>query len=57
MDDEKIITGFCRQLDQSRMVTVELRDGKPETVDCGFGGCIYRPNCTVAREIDGLTRP
>lgn len=53
--EEKFISGYCRQIDQSRMVAVELEDGKLTDVDCCYGGCIYEPNCTVAKQIQELT--
>ena len=34
MEEEKIISGYCRVLDQSRMVTVETESGKLVDVDC-----------------------
>ena len=56
MEDEKIISGYCRPLDCSRIVTVELTDGVIDEVDCFYGSCIYQPNCTVARAIDTLAK-
>lgn len=51
MEEERIITGYCRQLDQSRMVTIEVEDGKLTECDCCFGSCVYESNCTVAQQI------
>ena len=51
MEEERIITGYCRQLDQSRMVTIEVEDGKLTECDCCYGGCVYESNCTVAQQI------
>ena len=51
METEKFISGYCRQLDASRMVEVVLEDGKITEVDCCYGSCIYEPNCTVAQQI------
>lgn len=56
MEDEKIISGYCRQLDQSRMVTAELTDGKLDEADCCYGGCVYEPNCTIAKQLDELAK-
>ena len=55
METEAFISGYCRQLDQSRMVTVVVEDGSLSEVDCCYGSCIYQPNCTVAEEITRLT--
>ena len=51
MEEELFFTGYCRQLDQSRMVTIELENGKLTECDCCYGGCVYEPNCTVAKQI------
>lgn len=56
MEDEKFISGYCRQLDQSRMVTVELSDGQIDEVDCCYGSCVYQPGCPIAKEIDELQK-
>lgn len=54
MELEKFISGYCRQLDQSRMVTVVTEDGVLSEVDCCYGSCIYQPNCPIAQEIEKL---
>ena len=51
MEEELIFTGYCRQLDQSRMVTIEMENGQLSECDCCYGSCIYEPNCTVAAQI------
>ena len=54
MEIEKFFSGYCRQLDQSRMVTVVVEDGTLQEVDCCYGGCVYEPKCTIARQITDL---
>lgn len=54
MTQEEIVSGYCRILDQSRMVTVETEDGKLLEADCCYGSCIYEPNCTIAKSIRTL---
>lgn len=56
MEEEKIISGYCRQLDQSRMVTIELEQGRLADCDCCYGSCIYEPSCTVAKQITEALR-
>ncbi len=46
---EEIVTGYCRQIDQSRMVLVEDGD-----VGCDYDCCPYKPNCTLAKKIAAL---
>ena len=52
MEDEKFITGYCRQLDASRMVELILEDGKLSEADCCYGNCLYQSNCPIAKKID-----
>jgi len=49
--EEKIFSGYCRCLDQNRMVTVETQANEPAEVDCAYWECIHRPQCTVAAQI------
>lgn len=51
MEQEFFFSGYCRQLDQSRMVTLVTEDGKLTEVDCCFGSCIYEPSCPIAAQI------
>lgn len=51
MEQEFFFSGYCRQLDQSRMVTLVTEDGTLTEVDCGFGSCIYEPSCPIAAQI------
>ena len=54
MEIEKFCSGYCRQLDSSRMVAVVISDGDVDEVDCCYGNFIYQPNCIIAKEIDEL---
>ena len=56
MEEEKIVSGYCRVLDQSRMVTVETESGKLMDVDCCYGGCTHQGSCLIARQIDELQK-
>lgn len=51
MEQEYVLSGYCRQLDSSRMVTVVTDHGEVTECDCCFGSCVYEPNCTVAAAI------
>ncbi len=52
MEQELFITGYCRQLDESRMVCIVLEEGKLEECDCCYGSCLYQPQCQVAKQIE-----
>ena len=53
MMDEKIFSGYCRTLDQSRMVTAEKEDGQ-WFVDCSYENCPFADQCTIAQAIREL---
>ena len=50
MEKEIFVSGYCRVLDQSRMVAVEITDGQVEA-DCSYPDCPYAPNCQIALKI------
>ncbi len=54
METEKFVSGYCRQLDGSRMVEVVLENGAVTETDCCYGSCVYQSSCTIAKEIDQL---
>ena len=51
MEQELFFSGYCRTIDQSRMVEVVTEDGKVTAVDCCYPDCIHAPNCIIAKEI------
>ncbi len=51
MEQELFFTGYCRNQDQSRMVTVILERGRLEEADCCFENCPYAPNCPIGEKI------
>lgn len=54
MEKESFLSGYCRTIDESRMVTVVTADGALLEIDCCFESCIHTPNCTIARRIQQL---
>ena len=56
MEQEYYFTGYCRTLDQSRMVEVITEGKQLLDVDCCYESCIHRPNCTIASEIETLLK-
>lgn len=52
MEQEHFISGYCRQLDGSRTVTVLTQDGALSEVDCEYFSCPYASVCTIAKEIE-----
>ena len=53
MEKEIFLSGYCRCLDNSRMVELICEDGKLLEVDCSFESCPHTPNCTIATAIRG----
>ena len=56
MEKETFLSGYCRTIDQSRMVAVVTEDGALVEVDCCFETCIHAPNCSIAEAIASLCR-
>ena len=56
MEEETFISGYCRQLDASRMVEVIVENGELSEVDCCYGNCVYQSSCLIAKEIYELNR-
>ena len=57
MEKEIFISGYCRVLDQSRMVELITEDGELVDVDCCYGNCIHEPNCQIAKQIREQLNP
>ncbi len=57
MEQEFFFSGYCRTVDDSRMVTVEVDSGRLLEVDCCYEHCVYTANCTIAQKIQELTAP
>jgi hypothetical protein len=57
MEKEIFISGYCRVLDQSRMVELITDDGELLEVDCCYGSCIHEPNCQIAKQIREQLNP
>ena len=49
-DKEFCLTGYCRRIDQSRMVLVEVFNGETE-VDCDYFCCPHAGECTIAKQL------
>lgn len=54
MEQERFLTGYCRTIDESRMVAVVTENKRLLEVDCCYENCVYSPNCTIAKAIDEL---
>ena len=54
MEKEVFLSGYCRTIDDSRMVSVFIEDGELTEVDCCYESCPHTPNCTIAQNIRQL---
>ena len=52
MEKELFLSGYCRALDGSRMVTIVIEDGRLAEADCAYPGCPYAPGCPIAAKIE-----
>ncbi len=55
METEKYLSGYCRVLDDARMVEVVLEDGELMEADCRYGNCPHQNSCLIAKEIAALS--
>lgn len=51
MERETVISGYCRQLDGSRMVCVVAQGEMLTEADCQYEACPYAAGCPVAQKI------
>lgn len=51
MEKELFLSGYCRCLDNSRMVCVVLEDSRLTEADCNMGTCPYETECTIAQSV------
>ena len=51
MEKEAFFSGYCRSIDDSRMVSVFVEDGELSEVDCCYETCVHTPNCIIAQQI------
>lgn len=51
---EYFVSGYCRVLDASRLVAVELEQGTLQEADCQYPDCPYAVACQVGKKIGQL---
>ena len=52
MEEERILSGYCRKLDSHRMVEVVLKAGRLQSVDCDYGSCPFQGSCPLAGALE-----
>ena len=56
MEQETFLNGYCRAMDQSRMVAAVTDNGVLTDVDCSYPDCPYVPSCPIAEKIQDLIK-
>ena len=51
MERESFFSGYCRQIDGSRMVAAEAEGDTLLEADCCYPDCPYVNECTIAQKI------
>ena len=51
MEAEKILSGYCRAMDRSRMVIAVFEDGHFLEADCAYPNCPHAQSCSVAQAL------
>ena len=51
MEKESFFSGYCRQIDGSRMVAAVAENKTLTEVDCCYPDCPYTTECTIAQKI------
>lgn len=52
MEREAFFSGYCRQIDGSRVVWVEAEGNSLTDAACCYPDCPYVSNCTIAGQIN-----
>ena len=56
MERETVISGYCRQLDASRMVMAVAQNGQLTEADCAYPDCPHTPSCPIAQALEDFIR-
>ncbi len=51
MEEEKLLSGYCRCMDGSRRVWIEYRGQEILSTDCEWGNCPFQKDCEIGRSI------
>lgn len=51
MEQEKFFSGYCRNIDGSRMICAVKENGQLLEADCDFECCPFTGECTIAGDI------
>ena len=52
METEKILSGYCRAMDKSRIVIAVYEDGSLTEADCAYPNCPHTQSCPIAQALE-----
>lgn len=56
MEKECFFSGYCRRIDNSRMVAAVKENSVLLEVDCCYPECPYCPDCVIAHKISAFLK-
>lgn len=56
MEQEHILSGYCRALDQSRIVIAVTENGALTEHDCDYPHCPHTQSCLIAQQLRALKK-
>ncbi len=54
MEEELLLSGYCRCLDGPRTVIAQTDGAHLVEADCGYGNCPHGGNCSIAQKLKEL---
>ena len=51
MEQERFFSGYCKAMDQSRMVAALYENGRLTEVDCAYPDCPHAPGCPIGKQL------
>ena len=52
MEQERILSGYCRAMDRSRMVVAVWEEEQLTEIDCDYPHCPHIQSCPVAKQLE-----
>ena len=52
---EKTLSGYCRTIDDARIVLLDPDEKEPE-IGCDYAGCAFRDSCPIGQQITALLK-
>lgn len=56
MEEEKFFSGYCRNIDGSRMICAVKENNQLLEADCDYPACPFIQECTIAGDITAFLK-